>query len=167
MKFQAVLLKLYLTSTDNVDCNSVKDSVVITITPAPSVNAGVDQNVCITSLFTQLNGKVTKGATTGYWKTLGDGTFSNDSVLAPSYAYGDADTTAGSVQLVLTSTFNGTCNAEDDTITITFGSSSFVYAGEDQVACSDNLQATLDGFITGGSSTGQWDNFRQRKFFAQ
>ncbi len=151
-------VKLYLTTTGNMDCNPEVDSMEITFSPAPNVSAGIDQDVCITGGFAQLNGSVSGGASTGVWSTLGDGNFSNDSVTAPAYSFGDADTTAGSVDLIFTSTFNAGCNAESDTMTITFGPTVFVYAGEDQFICDNNLQANISGLVSGGATKGIWSS---------
>jgi hypothetical protein len=36
----------YLTTTGNGVCDAVQDSVLITFTPSPTVNAGADQSLC-------------------------------------------------------------------------------------------------------------------------
>jgi len=62
----------------------------------------------------------------------------------------------GSVQLTLTSTNNGDCDPSDDTIFITFGDTSFASAGDDVGICQSDESIQLDGFASGGSSTGIW-----------
>src|SRR5690606_663935 len=49
-------MNLYLTSTGNGNCLAVKDTMHITFTPAPTVDAGVDQNVCANNPVVTLNG---------------------------------------------------------------------------------------------------------------
>ena len=59
-------VKLYLTSTNNGDCNAVSDSLTITYTPAPTANAGTNKTVCANAPDVTLNGAVTV-ATGGNW----------------------------------------------------------------------------------------------------
>lgn len=158
-------IMLYLTSTGNGSCNAVTDSMEITITSGIIVNAGSDQNVCSTAGFTALNGSVSNGSTTGVWSTLGSGTFMpNDSVLTAEYHFSNADTLAGTVDLVLTSINNGSCAAQSDTMTISFGSSAYVNAGSDQIVCASNTLVSLNGLVSGGASEGQWQTLGSGSF---
>lgn len=150
-------LTLTLTSTGNGICNAVTDQMSIVFTASILANAGVDQSVCKTSGNAQMQGIVSNGSTTGAWTTLGSGTFiPNDSALNALYQYSTADTSAGSVTLILTSTNNGQCAAAKDTVIVTFGPSAFAYAGVDQTICKTNPVANLNGLASGGSSTGLW-----------
>ena len=72
---------LTLTSTCNGSCNPVSDSLTLTYTLGVTVDAGIDQLVCSTAGFTNLQGSVTNGSTTGIWTTLGTGTFAPDSLV--------------------------------------------------------------------------------------
>lgn len=158
-------ITIYLTSTGNGNCNAEVDSLIVSISSGVVVDAGIDQNVCSTAGFTVLTGNVSNGSSTGVWTTLGTGTFTpNDSVLTAEYNFSNADTTAGSVTLVLTSTNNGSCAVESDTVVITFGSSAFASAGADQMVCADNMSVNLNGFVSGGSSTGQWTTLGSGNF---
>jgi gliding motility-associated-like protein len=148
---------LTLTSTGNGNCNAVSDTVSFYFSPGIVVSAGPDQSVCISATFTQMQGIVANGSTTGVWSTLGSGTFSpNDSALNALYTFSTADTTAGSITLVLTSTNNGVCPVAHDTMTITFGPSAYAFAGYDQSVCSSTASATLGGFVSGGATQGVW-----------
>lgn len=148
---------LTLTSTGNGNCNAVSDTVSLHFSPGIIVNAGPDQSVCISATYTQLQGIVSNGSTTGVWNTLGSGTFSpNDSALNALYTFSTADTTAGSITLVLTSTNNGVCPVAHDTMTITFGPSAYAFAGYDQSVCSSTPDVTLNGFVSGGATQGVW-----------
>lgn len=148
---------LTLTSTGNGNCGAVWDTVTINFSPGIVVNAGVDQQVCISANYTQLNGIVSNGSSTGVWSTLGSGTFMpNDSALNALYTFSTADTAAGSITLVLTSTNNGVCPVEHDTMVITFGPSAFAYAGADQSICSSTGTINLNGFVSGGATQGMW-----------
>jgi gliding motility-associated-like protein len=81
------------------------------------------------------------------------------------YQFSAADTAAGSVSLILTSTNNGTCLPVSDTMNIIFGNTSFVYAGPDQTVCGGMNLVNLNGFVTGGSTTGQWVTLGSGSFF--
>lgn len=148
---------LTLTTTGNGNCNAEQDTVTMFFTPGIVVNAGVDQQVCVSANFTQLQGSVSNGSTTGVWSTLGSGTFSpNDSALNAIYTFSAADTAAGTVTLILTSTNNGVCPVETDTVIITFGPSAFAFAGFDQSICASDTLINLNGFVTGGATIGYW-----------
>ncbi|MBL4657803.1 MAG: lamin tail domain-containing protein, partial [Flavobacteriales bacterium] len=148
---------IILTSTNNGVCASVSDTLTITFTPAPAVNAGPDQAACFDGTCLPLSGTVTQGGSTGQWSTLGSGSFvPNDSDLVGCYMPSAADSAAGSVILVLISTNNGTCAAVSDTMVITFGPKAVVDAGPDQTTCTGAGCVTLAGSISGGSSTGMW-----------
>lgn len=150
-------LTLTLTSTGNGICNAVNDNLVVNFTSSVQANAGVDQYVCKTAANAQLQGIVSNGSTTGKWTTLGSGGFlPNDSALNAVYQFSTADTAAGSVTVVLTSTNNGQCAVAKDTIKIFFGPSAFASAGVDQVTCFSNPTINLNGLVSGGTSTGQW-----------
>ncbi len=148
---------LTLTSTGNGNCNSESDTVSFTFSPGIVVSAGPDQSVCISATFTQMQGIVANGSTTGVWSTLGSGVFTpNDSALNALYTFSTADTTAGSITLVLTSTNNGVCPVEHDTMVVTFGPSAYAFAGYDQSVCSSTPDVTLNGFVSGGATQGVW-----------
>ena len=148
---------LILTSTNNGNCLPVMDSLVITITPEPIVDAGPDDTTCANNPNITLNGSVTGGTTTGQWSTSGTGTFSpNDSDLNAVYIPSPADTAAGMVTIVLTSTNNGGCLPVSDTLVLIITPSPWVTAGPDQTICANNLIVPLNGSVAGGSTTGIW-----------
>ncbi len=150
-------ITIYLTTIGNGNCNPDVDSMEVSISTGIVVDAGPDFQVCSTAGFAVMQGQVSNGATTGVWSTLGSGTFSpTDSLLTAEYHFSNGDTTVGSVTLVLTSTFNGSCTAETDTVVLSFGTSAYANAGADQTVCASNMQVNLNGFVTGGASMGEW-----------
>jgi gliding motility-associated-like protein len=145
---------LTLTSTNG--CTPISQSIVITITDAPVVNAGPDIAACRNNPNVTLNGFVGSGSTTGSWSTSGSGSFSpSNTTLNATYIPSTADTTAGSVTLVLTSTNNGSCLAVTDTVVITYTAPPSVDAGPDLTSCANN-PAQLNGTVIGGNGTGIW-----------
>ncbi|UKN03205.1 PKD domain-containing protein [Paracrocinitomix mangrovi] len=150
--FLAGTVTLTLTSTNG--CQTVSEDMIITIIPAPTVNAGPDQLVCVDNATTSLSGSVTDGGSTGIWSTSGSGTFSpSDTDLNADYIPSNADTTAGSVTLTLTST-NG-CIIMNDQMVITYVPAPNANAGSDFSSCANNV-VQLNGSVLGGSGTGVW-----------
>lgn len=149
-------INLILTSTG--PCPAQKDTLVLTITPAPIVNAGADQIVCANNAIIDLSGNVSGATTTGQWSTLGTGTFSpSNTDLNAQYIPSSADTAAGVVQIVLTSTGAGSCNNNTDTMSVTITDAPFVDAGPASISvCSNNPSFSLNGTVYGGTSTGKW-----------
>src|SRR5690606_31971289 len=114
----------------NGTCNPVSDQMVINFTPAPIVNAGLDQTICGDIRTVSLNAStfIASGVT---WTTSGSGTFSDPNVLNPVYTASDADTAAHTVTLTATSTGMGTCNPVSDQVVVTISSIPVVNAGPD------------------------------------
>ncbi len=154
---------LILTSTGSGTCADVSDDMLVTITPPPTVDAGPDQTVCAVNSGVDLNGSVSV-ATGGTWTTSGAGTFDDANSLSTLYHLDVADTTAGSVQLILTTTGNGTCNPVTDAVDITINSVPVVDAGADITVCSDTSFIDLNGSITGGIG-GLWSSSGTGNFF--
>lgn len=151
----SAFVQLTLTTTGNGICGAETDTMSITITPAPTVNAGNDTSVCADISSLSLNGVVTV-ATGGTWTTTGDGTFApNDATLIPEYTPGVSDLINGVVSLKLTSTGNGTCLPVDDDISITLTTPPTVDAGLAQEICADAGSVFLDGSITIATG-GEW-----------
>lgn len=147
-------LVLTLTSTNNGNCSPVTDMVNITITPAPTVNAGIDQTVCGNNASTTLNGSITV-ATGGQW-TGGTGTFSpSATALNAIYTPSATEISNGSVSLTLTTTGNGSCIAVTDVMTISITPAPVVNAGTDQIICANNPVVNLTGSVT-VTGTGTW-----------
>ncbi|MFT5858990.1 MAG: gliding motility-associated-like protein [Flavobacteriaceae bacterium] len=150
-------IQLILTSTGN--CTVLRDTIVLTVSPAPIVTASADQALCENNATAQLAGGVEGGATTGEWSSLGiGGTFLPDSItLNAQFVPSAADIASGSVQLVLTSTATGTCQAETDTMEIIFTLPPSVDAGLDTLyACENFPNTVLSGTVSGATTTGKW-----------
>jgi gliding motility-associated-like protein len=152
---------LNLTTTGNGDCVEVTDQMTITITPQPTVDAGVGIEVCSNNSEISLSGSVST-ATGGTWSG-GSGTFSpNANDLNATYTPSQSEINAGILALALTSTGNGTCIAVTDNVTYTFGPSPTSDVGMNIVACANNAEVQLVGAVTiatGGIWSGGNGNF--------
>lgn len=150
---------VYLTSINNGLCNSVLDSAVLTITSGINLDPGTGGAYCSNNADIDLLGLVSGATTTGQWTTSGNGSFApNDSTLNAVYSSSPDDTLAGSLYLILTSTNNGGCQIETDSIQITYTPSPIVFAGIDQSVCANNASTSLTGTITAGASLGKWSS---------
>ena len=145
---------LTLTTTGNGLCNAYSDDVTIFLTDIPTVDAGLDQTICADATGAFLAGDA---ATGGTWATSGIGTFSPDnSTLGATYIPSDADTTAGTVTLTLTTAANGLCQAYSDQMTVTISPAPIANASVDQTVCADIAAVPLNGSVitaTGGTWT--------------
>ncbi|MFB6306391.1 MAG: hypothetical protein ABEH43_05300, partial [Flavobacteriales bacterium] len=145
---------LTLSSTNS--CEIVEDSITVTITESPRVDAGNDLIRCKNNPDAVLNGEVSGATNTGEWSTSGTGNFSpNDDTLDATYVPSDSDTAVGSVTLVLSSTDHGNCLVEKDSMNITYVDPPEADAGNDQTVCASN-PVQLNGNIINGNGTGEW-----------
>jgi PKD repeat protein len=138
---------IILTATGS--CNNASDTLLLTITPAPTVDAGADTSVCATTLNVPLGGLITT-ATGGIWSTTnGTGTFTpSNTDLNPTYNGTAADTATGTIIIILTSTGNGTCNTYSDTVELTYTPNLIaVNAGPDTIVCNNTPGITLNGTV--------------------
>lgn len=148
----SVIIKF--TSTLNGNCLAVFDSLILTVSPTPVVNAGINDTICSSNIFYNLNGSVTGGASAGIWTTMGNGTFGSTTALNTIYTLGSADTLLGQVKIVLTST-GSDCLPVTDTLLLTIAKSPLVNAGPNGFYC-DNQRILLNGSVNGLTTTGAW-----------
>jgi gliding motility-associated-like protein len=149
------MVSIKLTSTNNGNCISSNDSLIVNVTPSPIVDAGISDTICSSNIFYPINGSISGGATTGVWSTIGNGVFGNSNNLSTIYTIGQADTTAGYVKLVLTST-GGNCLPETDTVLVVIAKSPYVNSGPDNAVC-DNQLVQLTGVVSSSlTNTGAW-----------
>src|SRR5690606_21497448 len=138
---------LTLTSTSNGLCNAVADQVVISIVPAPVVNAGTDLTACSNNATVALSGSVSN-AGGGIWSG-GAGVFSPSvTALGATYTPTAAELANGSVTLTLTSTGNGTCLPVTDQVMVVYAQSPTVNAGADVTVCANDPTVLLGGMVT-------------------
>ncbi|NRA10721.1 MAG: IgGFc-binding protein, partial [Crocinitomicaceae bacterium] len=136
-----------LTLSSTSVCFPETDVMTVTFTPAPVSNAGIDQIVCGNNPNVTLNGSVII-ATGGQWSG-GAGSYAPSSAaLNAVYSPTAAEVASGSTILYLTTTGNGSCNPEIDSMEITFGPSPTANAGVDQSICENNPGITLAGAVT-------------------
>lgn len=131
-------ITLTLTATTQSPCsNPTTDEMVLTITPAPTVDAGADDSFCTGNPSYQLTGSATNYSTI-IWTTPGTGTINNPTSLIPTYEPSAADIISGSVELTMTVMGSGTCILEsaDDLMVLSFVDEPTANAGSDGSVCS-------------------------------
>jgi gliding motility-associated-like protein len=129
----------------------ITDNVTLTIDRLPVAQAGPDGNVCSNGTF-MLNGNAQHN-TSVTWSTLGDGTFSNISVLNPIYFPGANDRLAGAARLILTAAGSLSCASSSsvDDLLLTIDPLPTVNAGPNASVCV-NSPASLSGSVVNSSS---------------
>jgi gliding motility-associated-like protein len=152
------LVKLTLTTVGSVfGCPNSADTMYITFTAAPVVNAGADINVCANTPKISLGGTVNGGSTSGVWTSSGSGNFTpNTTNLNPLYHFSAADLAQTSITIKLTSTNNGFCYAVSDSITVFINPAPAVNAGVNDTICSNMGFISLNGSVSGGATNGVW-----------
>lgn len=107
---------LYVTTTGNGNCLAVRDSMRITFTSTIKVNITSSDTACANSVIPV---SVTVSTNSGIWSSNGTGSFSPSvTALNGFYKPSKADSAMGSVKLIFTSTNNGICLVQRDTITV-------------------------------------------------
>ena len=99
-------------------CNSVTNSMILTITPAPTVFAGGNATICENNPYS-LSAATATNQISVLWTTSGDGALTNASSLNPDYIPGANDILAGTVDLTLTVTGNSPCLSISSTMILT------------------------------------------------
>jgi gliding motility-associated-like protein len=147
---------LILTTNDPTGpCPSSSDEIQITIDANPTVSAGNDQTICLTS-SAELDGLIGGGASSANWFG-GLGSFSpNNGILDASYLPSSSEIAAGSVILsLITDDPSGPCTSVSDDILITFDPNPTATFGFPTVYCEGDIPANLPTSSQNGI-TGSW-----------
>ncbi|MGJ3234912.1 beta strand repeat-containing protein, partial [Marivirga sp.] len=133
---------LTLEATGNGSCDPVTDDMTLTITPAPTADAGSDESICEATAY-DLSGSATPPSASNFaslnWTTSGDGSFIDNTVLAPVYTPGANDATNGTVTLTLEATGNGSCAPVTSDVIMTIVPAPSATAGSDEEICSTDI----------------------------
>jgi hypothetical protein len=128
-------------------CSDAVDTVDLTVSPNAVANAGADQEVCASDPAVTLNGSISGSALNASWSG-GTGTFNpNAQTLNAVYTPSQAEITAGTVTLTLTTNDPpGSCGPGVDTMTITINPNPSVEISlEDACLGTAHLHATVTG----------------------
>lgn len=142
---------LVLQTTGYTLCAHNYDTVRITFVPGPVVDVGADLYACRDTPSVSICGSVTI-ASGGVWSTTGSGTFTNPTQLCTDYFPSAADRAAGMVMLFMSSTGNGSCNPERDTLILYLTPPPNVSAMGPDTACS-NVPFVVSASTATGAGT--------------
>jgi gliding motility-associated-like protein len=149
----AGVVNFTLTSANNGGCNPVTAVKSVTITPGPTAYAGSSQTLCANNASVALNGSFSIAGGVS-WTSSGSGSFlPSPNTTSVTYIPSPADTTAGGVVLSITTVSNGNCFATTNSMSVSFYSAPFVFAGNDISVCRNNPAANLNGYTSTGSGT--------------
>ncbi len=144
-------------TTDDPDgagpCSAATSTVVITVNPAATANAGTAQSICFGGTIT-LAGSIGGSASSSTW-SAGSGIFSDATLLSSTYT---PSISSGTVTLTLTTNDPdgaGSCTAATSNVVINVTSAATANAGFPQTVCQGGA-VTLAGSIGGGAISSTW-----------
>ena len=148
-------LTFVLSSTGN--CDPVRDTMVVTFIQSPDANAGIDDSYCKNNVgAVPISGAFSFSAA-ATWSGGNGGAFGNIGSPNTTYTPSPADLAADSVALFYTTAGSFfSCPNNQDTVVIYFTDAPFIDAGGDQLVCSNTTNVTVNGIITGITTTGTW-----------
>ncbi len=133
---------LTLTAFANGTCPDVTDDLTLFISDQPTAFAGVDAEICETGLYTLADATATN-YTALMWTSTGTGTFTDPTVLNPTYTPSQDDIDGGFVVLTLTAYGDGICPDASDDMVLTITGQAVAYAGADAAICETAGSYTL------------------------
>ncbi len=153
---QSGFARLILTSTANGPCTPPpSDTLLITITPIPTVNLGGNKEVCSDTNAVPLTALVSV-ASSGIWRSSGTGVFSPaDTGFFTTYIPSALDIASGIVRITFFTTGNGLCDTVSQFIDVSIRRAPIVNAGSDQTICRSTAAVNLNGSVTNANG-GVW-----------
>ena len=145
---------LSVTAQGLYGCPDSTDSMVLTILPAPVVDAGSDDTICEGQTYT-LSGASAANYATLQWTTSGDGVFNNNSLVNPTYTPGTNDISNGIVTLYITATCFTGCPPTVDSMYLFINNLATANAGGNLTSCSMS-PVSIDGATASGYSRLLW-----------
>lgn len=153
-------MQLVLVTTGNGLCPSDVDTLNITFVVGPTVDAGLDIQVCKDTTSIPLLGSVTV-AGGGVWSTTGNGSFAPVNALSSIYTPNALDTAAGSIYIYLTTTFNGNCIGVTDSLQLSFYDPPQVTVSNNDTSCAGYFIPLIVSSTTG---SGFWTSLGSGTF---
>jgi gliding motility-associated-like protein len=152
------VVRFVLTATNAGSCAAESDTMYVTVSPAPRVDAGPPtMSACSNNPDVAVSGVVTGPTSTGKWTTSGTGIFNpNNVLLNTTFEPSQSDVIAGQTTIYFTSTNNGNCLPAIDSIQVFFTPSPTVFAGNNGFLCLNDPAIGLSGTVGGATTTGVW-----------
>ena len=135
-------------------CTGASFTVIVTVNPVATANAGTAQAVCANSPEVTLAGSIGGAATTGTWSG-GTGSYNpNATTLNAVYTPSPLEISAGSVTLILTSNDpdgSGPCQAVNSTVVITINRQPLLSSTNVNASCYGASTGSIDLTVTDGT----------------
>ncbi len=146
-------VELYLTSTGNGYCSASIDTIIVTYLADPTVDAGLDIDVCQDSAYVNIYGVYTN-AVGIVWTTSGSGVFGDPNSDTTTYTPSVSDVSSDSITLYLTTQNNSGCPNATDSLVIRFNPAPTV-----NITSTDTTCAGYDVILNSNSTTnnGWWE----------
>jgi gliding motility-associated-like protein len=126
---------LVLTSNPTAYCAAVTDTIVIQYLATPTINAGIDIEVCLDTTYIQLDASLGFSTNT-VWTTDGAGAFDDDSQLDATYTFSPGEIISGDSILFAIETFNFSgCPDDEDTVWLFFNAPPTIGTVFDDTVC--------------------------------
>lgn len=129
---------------------AASSSIIVNVNESPIADAGIDDIICEGSSYT-LTGASASNFSGLNWSTSGTGSFTDPSVISPSYTPSFDDILTASITLTLTAS-NTSCSDVSDYMILNIQSMPSVYAGKDSAVCEAGNYAVQDALITNYTS---------------
>jgi len=130
------------------------DSITITISQPPTVNAGANSSICAGNIFT-VSGDTATNYTNLLWTTSGTGTFSSNTSFSPTYTPSLSDISTASVYLTLSAYGIPPCANVSDSLLLTINPLPILSInGLASSYCVNAALVTITGNPSGGTFTG-------------
>lgn len=138
-------MPVQLVVTNDVGCS---DTIVqnLLIQTLPVAFAGNDTAVCVSNPGLALSGIIT-GATGGLWIPNGGAFVPSSTNLNATYFPSLAEMNNGFTTIILTTTGNGSCPAQSDTLTIQYLDTPTIVTGGDIDVCEDSTYVQLNANV--------------------
>ncbi|MCK6617987.1 MAG: autotransporter-associated beta strand repeat-containing protein [Cyclobacteriaceae bacterium] len=125
-----------LTAFGNGSCPDKTSQMTLSITPAPTANAGSNEEICegLSFSFSSQATPATGGNFSSIsWSTTGSGTIFNGNTLTPLYVPSSGET--GTITFTLTANGSGSCLPVNSAMNLTITPKPVVNAGSDAEVC--------------------------------
>lgn len=154
-------VELILTTTGNGYCAADKDTILITYLADPSVDAGLDINVCADSAYVDISAVSQNAVSTTWYSATGTGAFGDVNQETTTYTPNAADVALGFISLNITTQNNSGCPNTEDSLYIFFNPAPTVNVIADDTTC-----AGYDVLLQSNSSTGNgwWETLGDGEF---
>ena len=134
-------VQLTLTVTGSGSVGTLSDMMVLTIWPAATAYAGIDQSVCRGDVYQVLDASVSNAGSVLWTKNpAATGTLSGVNTLTPVYSPGIGETGIITLTLTVTPNGGGACGTVSDSKTLTITDPPTVNVGPDINNCSLGIQ---------------------------